>query len=337
MRRAILLTALYALAAALVTFVFVVRPGLAGHDRAGFPAMIDGTAHRPFVTRALAPVTVRLTARAIPDGARAWLTRRLRNRRMVYMLGWEEGYLVAYALACALFLGCFVGFAWLMRALVATFYEVAPALRDLSPLIALSWLPLLFRYYSYVYDPVTLLTYTLGVLAIARGRFLLAVIAVALAALNKETAILLVGVFVVAPGGEPRTKLAKAGVLLAVYAGARWLVYSAYRDNPGFAVENHLAHNAWLFTSLPLNIWMALLVAVPLAALVTIRWREKRVFVRRGLLVTLLPLLAGCALFGYLDELRGYYEAFPFIFMAALPTLARFLGWSCAPTGVMAD
>jgi hypothetical protein len=32
------------------------------------------------------------------------------------------------------------------------------------------------------------------------------------------------------------------------------------------------------------------------------------------------------SIFGFIDELRGYYEAFPFLYLLAIPSVVRWLG-----------
>ena len=57
-------------------------------------------------------------------------------------------------------------------------------------------------------------------------------------------------------------------------------------------------------------------------------WREKPSFLRYGLLITVIPLFILHLFFGYIDELRGYYEALPFAFLLSLPTVARAISYS---------
>jgi hypothetical protein len=55
-------------------------------------------------------------------------------------------------------------------------------------------------------------------------------------------------------------------------------------------------------------------------------WARKPVFLRKGLLITLIPLVFLALFFGYVDELRDYYEAFPFLFLLWLPTIVEVFG-----------
>jgi hypothetical protein len=63
-----------------------------------------------------------------------------------------------------------------------------------------------------------------------------------------------------------------------------------------------------------------------LAALIFGHWQEKPPILRDGLLTTLVPLVAACALFGFLDELRDYYEAYPIVVALVAPEVARLFG-----------
>jgi hypothetical protein len=51
------------------------------------------------------------------------------------------------------------------------------------------------------------------------------------------------------------------------------------------------------------------------------RWREKNRFLKAGLGLTLVPLVGASFVFGFADELRGYYECFPFLYLLMLPSL----------------
>ena len=56
------------------------------------------------------------------------------------------------------------------------------------------------------------------------------------------------------------------------------------------------------------------------------QWEEKPLFLRCGLWM-LLPLVSLCFFFGWLDELRDYYEVYPIITLLMAHTLGDILGW----------
>ncbi|HVP40037.1 MAG TPA: hypothetical protein VMS93_12730 [Candidatus Saccharimonadales bacterium] len=91
-----------------------------------------------------------------------------------------------------------------------------------------------------------------------------------------------------------------------------------------------LDHNLALLRHLP---GLVRLLAAALAAwcLVGPGWGRKPACLRRGFLVTLAPLSLGLMLFGQCDELRVYYEVYPFVFLLALPTVATLLTGQSLP------
>lgn len=326
------LLALYTLASVVVLFVFLVRPGMTGHHRADFPDLVYGSAHKPYVERALVPLAVRAITAATPEAVRTAVWRSLTGRNFVETVGWYDDFIFQFCVATALMLCCLVGFAWTLKRLSESTYDLPPLAHNLAPLAALVALPLFFRYYSYPYDPATLLLFSLCLLWLLRGRFGWFLAGVALASANKETSILLIPLYALHAWQQGRgipmgRTLAVIGVWAAVRAGLMW----AYRGNPGVIVESHFAeHTVWFLTKFPIAMRYTLAVVVLFALPVGNRWGEKPAFLRAGLWVTLVPLVVAGALFGFVDELRGYYEAFPFLYLLALPSLARWLGGASA-------
>jgi len=320
--RVLLLAGIYLVAALPVTFVFVTHPGLTGHPNADFGRMMDGSADRPYVTRVLVPLVVRGAVAAVPHAMRDAVAEHMRDRRMIRIFGWTDPWLVHFAVAAVVFAGCFAGFAFVLRRLSGVFYDLPAPARDLAPLLALAFLPLCFRYYSYPYDPATLLLFSLGVLLIAERRFRAFLAVLVLATLNKETSILLVGLYAWhRMTSERNGKGGPFWVPLLVWGGVRAAVGVAFAGHGGATVETHLDHTVWLFTQFPGRLWYALAVIALLALVVVPGWYRKPRFLRGGLLLTVVPLGAAALFLGFADELRGYYEAAPFVFLLALPTV----------------
>ncbi len=321
---------MYAWPAGLVLLVFVVHPGINGYERAMFGDMVYGRAHKPFVTRTLLPSAVRVVTQATPLRIRDSAAARLAGNRLVRTLGWERRYLFEYAVAALLMLLCLVGFAFTLRQLVRTFYDCSHLAADTVPVFALAALPLMFCYQNYVYDPATLLLFTLGIVLIIQKRLALFYPLLVLATLNKETAVLLILVFAIAQWRRgPLVRysghlLAMGAVWLAVRAFLAWV----YQANPGELVEFHLVDHNLRLTRMPTRLLHFLGVLALYAWLIGRDWHQKSAFLRDGLLVTFVPLFGLALLLGYCDEMRGYYEAFPFAFLLALPTAIRLLSGS---------
>lgn len=293
--------------------------------------MVYGQAHRPFVYRALLPAAVRAITEVTPGAVKEGIGLRVETRRsrMVEMLKWETEYVYEYIVALSLMFGCFLGFAYTLRHLTTLFYDYPSFVAHLAPLGGLVALPFFFRYYSYVYDPCTLVLFALALALIATRRHLLFYIIFVLASFNKETSVLLIGLFLVREFRIMR-KFGLAGHLLlqvSLWATVRAIIMTTFRNNPGSPVEFHLIRNLGLPGSPVKFIYFAAAVLI-VSALVRYGWFRKPVFLRTGLFVTLIPLALLAVFLGFVDELRCYYEAFPFLFLLSLPTVVDILGSS---------
>lgn len=321
------LTLLYTIVSLIVLFVFLVRPGLTGHPQADFPQMMEGTAHKPYVARALTPISVRVLSSISPQAFKDGVADQVRGRRMIEMMGWRDPYLYEYMLSSLLMLACLVGFAFVLRGLTEHYYQFPAPLTNLAPLIGLALLPLFFRYYSYLYDPANLLFFSLSLLLLVQRRFGAFVLSFAVATVNKETSILLVLLYIWQERSSPgRVVVYRTILLLIVWVVARGSLEMAYRDNPGGMLEHHFwEHTMWLATKFPIALRYFLAVAAVFFVFIRPDWRSKPSFLKAGMLITFVPLFVGGLFFGFADELRGYYEAFPFLFLLSIPTIYRFL------------
>jgi len=310
-----------------VLLVVMVYPGMNGYKPAMFADMVYGRAHKPFVSRALVPSTVRWVTRLTPAAAKQQMAAWMSNNTLLRRLRWEREYLFEYAVTAAIMFACLTGWAVTLRHLVGRLYAAPPAVRDLAPIFGLLALPALFSYYVHIYDPATLLFFTLGSAAIAADRTSLLYPLLALATWNKETSLALVLLFILSRWRRqplstfaPHT-LGLVTVWLAVKAPIAWLS----RNNPGGFVEFHLLDHNLRLVQMPLRLTHFLAVVLLSAWLAGKGWRQKPVFLRDGLMVTFFPIFGLVMLLGYCDELRAYCEAFPFVFLLALPVVVRYL------------
>jgi len=328
---------LYVTVALTVGTLFFVR--LPYHrERVELGSMVYGSAHKPYAYRALMPGLVRVAAvagdaalarmgKTRADSPLAAFGARLLNDRgaPAEVLQWSYEYAILFVLTVA----CLVGFGWLLRALTRQCYpEVPRFVSDIAPLLALAVIPLVFfRQSNLVYDPMTLLLFTLGVHLIARRSHLAFLLAFPLIALNKETALLLVPLVLLREAGRigPARLAALTVVPLASFAALRLWQAHALRDRPGGLVEWHLEYNLAAFGD-PGFYLKTLGAVLPLAVLVGSGWARKPRFLRQGLVVTAIPLVASALFLGVLGEMRDYYEAYPFVFLLAIPTAVEVFG-----------
>ena len=323
--------------------LFFIRPGVyVGADT--FHDMIYGEAKRPYVYRTLVPSTVRaLTIASERAFGLAGMDLSVHpisrfGRRLLYATGAPKAvmrYSHEYGICALVIAACFIGFARTLRRMILHFYPEYPRfVSHLAPILALMAIPLLFfRYANHIYDPMSLLIFTLCGYLIAKRRHLLYLAVFPLASLNKETAILLILVFLVREAGTmPRRKLALLSLwqLLSFALIKSWLT-CAFRGNPGSFVDFHLLdHNAMLLGA-PGFYLKTLAVVIPTAIFVGHRWNDKPLFLRRSLVSCSVPLLALAIFLGFADELRGYYELYPFVLLLAIPTVVQAFGIDTTP------
>jgi len=178
-RRLVALGTLYAVPASLVLVLFLSWPG-AYEGPVNLVDMVNGAAEKPYVGRLLLPGIVRLTSAAAERGWSAvgvGCGRRALERFGSFVL--RRAHAPAHAFEHADVFGiyaaeallCFIGFALALRAMLRSFYPLYPAcVADLAPAVALVILPLaFFKYVSFVYDPMTLLAFGLGLYLVAMG------------------------------------------------------------------------------------------------------------------------------------------------------------------------
>ncbi|MCZ6766655.1 MAG: hypothetical protein O7D32_06960 [bacterium] len=327
--RHITLFIIYCVVVGQALFAFVVRPGLEGNMRAVFQELVYGEAHKPYVYRTLLPTTVRVIAEVTPEAIKEKTKGFAEGRKRMRLLRWNHAYLYEYLVASALMFGCFLWLAYVLRRLVRTFYTYPPVVSDLAPVLAFLALPLFFRYFSYIYDPATLLIFGLAIGVVYERRLVMFYLLFVLASFNKETGVLLIGWFVVREiGHRSAGNIAIHGIVMAViFTAIKSLLVYIFRDNPGSFYEPHLLdHNLKLAFEQPLKFAGFALVTVFTVLLLREGWSSKNHFLRWTFGVTIVPLLVSGMFFGFVDELRGYYEAFSLIFLLCLPSLGRMLG-----------
>ncbi|OGC90777.1 MAG: hypothetical protein A2142_00365 [candidate division Zixibacteria bacterium RBG_16_48_11] len=247
-------------------------------------------------------------------------------------LRWEKEFLFQYLVAALLLFLSLLGFLLTLRQTLKSFYDFPPWLADLSPIFAVLALPLFFKYYTYLYDFPNLFLFTLGFLLIVTQRTFPFYLIFILAAFNKETSLILIALYLVRNYERlPRkTLIAQLLSLGLIWAVIMAILKIAYSDNPGSWLEFHLLNHNLRLISDPWTLAYLFAFSTGWWLLVSHHWVSKSIFLRHGLLITLLPLVILAALFGNLDELRMYYEALPFLFLLSMHTIAELYGINLA-------
>jgi hypothetical protein len=325
--------ALLGLASAWVLAIFL-RPalhhlGINDYERSLFVPMVEGTAYRPYVERALLPLVVRGLSSAVPAGGRDALARVVRSRsflkRGFSRLRWEPEQAHRYFLATALLFLSYLGFAHYAAKLTIVTCGLTDGLRPraLVGVPALLGLPPLFFYTSFLYDPVQLFLFAAALYFLARRHVAKLAGLFPLCCLNKETALLLIPIVALTlrDGKGDRHRGVLAWLVICWVVVKASLAF-AFRANPGATVEFHLLDHNLLWLTRPWTLADLVGWAI-VACLLLFRWKDKPRLLTTSFLCILPPLVFFAALFGYIDEWRGYYEAYPVAVGLLTDTLRR--------------
>jgi len=296
-----------------------------GDPRSTLAALIDGTASRPFVQRALVPFLTRTITGAVPEPARAGLTGALMGsakfRKEAGRLGWDTTRLPDYCVALLIALASLAAFPFVLRSLFRTLYETDAAIADLLPCAVLLGLPPFFAVGThYVYDFPALLLFTALVLLVVRQEWRVFYPLYAISCFNKETTVLIaLATVLIWRGLMPARRLVPhvvAQVLISGAAGAALMF--AFRDNPGASLEFHLYGNIHNLL-LPYSLEGACL-AVFLGVLVFHDFPRKHPVLRScaWLIVPFGLLMFACA---WMSEARDMYEIYPLFALLMAHTL----------------
>ncbi len=306
-----------------VGIMAVAGPRTSLNPRSTLPGMVEGTAWRPYVKRALVGVVVRALEAPVPLPAREAVAARVAaSPRLRDRLGWEPEHALRFALVFALHVAALTAFAAFLSRWLAAALGLGPAAAALAGAGGLAMVPIHFGYQNFVYDFPALALFTLGLALVWERRWTALALLWPVGMLNKETFVLLLPVLVLREwGSKPRGPLMRRVALLAgitaVVAGA---VAWAYRANPGTQVEWHLLRNLTLRPPPRQLFHDAVYWGFALFAFVA-GWRRRDL---RLAAFAVMGILFGTTLFlGYLGEYRDFYEAWPLL-------------WSLAVGGVLA-
>ena len=200
-------------------------------------------------------------------------------------------------------------------------------MKDLLPVAALLGLPMFFAYSNYLYDPSTIFLFTFCLTLLVRrtwGRYL---VAFAISALNKETTVLLGIIFALHHFPKKgRMDWRTYGTLLvpqvAIYLASRFALGKLFGNNPGDYFLWHLKDHQ--FPLLRAYQPSSYVTALALFCAVAGHWQEKPAVLKSGLWI-LVPLLGMAIFFGFMDEYRAFYEAYPLVLMLGAFTAARLM------------
>jgi hypothetical protein len=342
--------------AALFIMSLIQSPGLI-NPRAGVTNMVDFTAHKPFVYRALVPIFIRMVEFITPKFIKESLNARFADYLArhgdttlskvavdkINTVSKSGARVVIFMIINLAFL---VAFLFSLSKLAKLINLFSDGICQIAPLGMIFILPFYFNYGNFLYDFAVLFFFTTGLILLYQRKWLIYLIVFALAILNKETAALLTIVYAVYYFQKlPRSQyLQLLGIQLAILIVIKIILMSFFISNQGSGFEWHTERNLSVLVSIPtyfnftpvgivplfpsgLNILLPRGFNIPLFAIIAFLvfygWQQKPRLLRIALIIIPAFLVVGfftCLI----DELRSYYEALPVVYLLGLSGLAIF-------------
>lgn len=330
---------LYLYTAWVVSYYAIHFGGPNYYFRASLDSMVEGVSYRPesgvpppykpYAGRVLMPAVIRGLEEITPSPVRDAVASIFTSRDFLPDFHNPAKYSYRIGLFYVLCTLCYAGVAFGGRAAFKAIYGVSGRRADFVGLLFLLMVPLWFRYLVYIYDPVTVLMVTWLLYAAARSRVALFGILFVFACINKETAPLTLPLIVYGMWNRfPRyTTYAVTGALVIV-GGLIHVLRQGYFDSyPGAWTEHHWEdHQMLVLRVFTMSLIYALVVMGGSLWLAGVQHRHKPAILKLGFLFTFVPLFLASLAFGFIDETRALFDAYPFVMLLAIPTILAFLG-----------
>lgn len=300
-------------------------------DGSGLTALVDGTAPRPYVQRALIPYIVRSMKEFLPSGGAESITATLAGSAKVQKeasrLMLRTDRLFDYALVFGLTVICVFVLVIALRSLIGTLFNGHHVAITAFPMLALLLLPAFFTTGPhYLYDLPAVMFFILGLTLMVRREWWWYYPVFVLGCLNKETMILLTVPFITLFMKEMSAQNFKNHLVFHVLIGGGVIAFlwSAFSRNPGAGVEFHLFANLHQLMS-GYSVQTVMFIT-GVFILIAHGWRSVPPSLGR-IASVVVPYLFVWALFGLFYEPRAIYEvlilAGIFLVHAIFRTLAR--------------
>jgi hypothetical protein len=291
----------------IVTFRFTFSPGI---DNKDVTSSVNHIEKKPFVYRFASAEIARQIAKIIPNNLVDSIASKFPEGHRIH--NWKAEHIAVIILAFFSFLGFYFAF----KALYKSIYYV-----ENFPICALAVLlvPLLFSYAGYIYDPLELLLFTLGLYWTASERFLFLIL-VPLMAFSKETTILLYFYFFAV---NYRWLIEKLRLTVAfIVSFTCWIIIHQcvvllFINSPGSDMIISVHHNLEILIS-PFS-WQ-FLFATLVVGLFFYKFNNKPFEIRLSLWY-IVPMFVLYLIGGFYDEPRALLEAYPMVFLGVYEAL----------------
>ena len=349
--RSFMILLLYALTAFFVLHIFMLTNGWFREltdTGFSFDRMVSLTADRPFAYRVLMPALINASASLFPKDFiglhKKWLTddsplvKYAKNKLFMY-----ESIALKVHLEYVFLYASLILLLYSVRYLTKHIYAFSPLFSDVTPALALLFLPLTFAWGGQIYDFPELLLGALCLICIIKKKWLFYYPLFVLAILNKEINVLLTLFFIAFCQGTMTKKNILKHVALQICVGASLLILVRYifADNPLYphlngCLKNNI--NFWLNPTSYFLFWDAYHVGLPIfprgsniflimftAFFVFYKWKDKPLQIRRLLIYTSIFNIPLFLYGGWADEIRTLSLMFPAIYLLAVFSLYRLL------------
>ena len=291
--------------------------------------MIEGKYRKPYVYRTLVPTTIRIISNIIPESVHKNTENFVRQNPKLNAtfdnLEWQKEPALKFFISSAFMILSFIAFGYLIPNFVFLFTDIARTYLNKIFISGLSLvlLPGFFLYGSHIYDPPQLFFFALALYVLYKQKFNLFYPLFVLVTVNKETSLLLVGVFFFYFFRKISEKKFIYLVILYVFTFLAIRVFITYlfSENEGPFLEYHFVeHNLRIRYSL-IALTMNSGFFILLMLLNFLKWKTKPEFIKTSFWVIFLPTFVLTIFFGYVDELRVYYELYPILITSSAITL----------------
>lgn len=328
----------FAWVAGLATFIYANHKGpttLNAYPRGSLNAMVEGTADRPFVYRVLIPSVIRALEQPFegkftddqdfkPYGDN---DDKAGNRFIRSKTAFRISAQIVITWLCYIGMGFFLASA--SRSLGRS-----ELLSHLTGLMAIGAIPLWARFYSWSYDPGTVLLCSFMLWSLVKRSLPWFALAFCLASVNKETSVFWLPVLVAVMNHgfgqegdgkrQPATVWIAAGSLLAFWIAVKWYVKHLYGLNPGSDLENHnLGTNLDIVRHHQFGKLFPLLVYVLYWHFGRYEWARAHLAIKASVLFVGIPLFLGSMTVGNIDEIRALYDILPSLTLLGAPAVFR--------------
>jgi hypothetical protein len=295
----------------LVFVAYLANTSVGAFQPASLARVLEGSATRPYTYRILVPALARFLSPIIPDEMIDWFAQSTGAARATFDRLSAGGYEREAVVVMLIMLLSLAGFVFAEQTLLA---ELGFGAREqfIWPLAVLLMVLPVTLFTGFYYDFPQLLLVTLSLTLMHRRTWPRYLFVLAMANLNKETAIFLVAIFIVHYWTRlPRREFLEVLAWQAVVCGGvRGSILYWFADNPGATIFYTLPDQIKLFQEHPLGLVFTVSYLSLAIFLVLRRWAQKHEFLRSATVLGLI-ILGLFVTSGYPLEFRVFLDALP--------------------------